>query len=145
MPPCIWDGIPNHPSHQSGECSPQCASGRCPMQALAFPALAEAGAVSEDQGCLLSSPFKASPWSRLPLFLGSRHSKSSVPFSQAESSPAILLFYLWIFLLSCQSRLGSGISWVHYCLLPPLVKDIICHVEIWHGSVLHLLALGHPL
>lgn len=49
-------------------------------------------------------------------------SKLSVTFSPTESSPAILLFYLWIFLLCCQSCLGSGVSQVHHCLLVPSLK-----------------------
>lgn len=123
MPPCIWNGIPNHPSHQSSDCLPQSTSGRCSTQGLAFPALAEAGAVSEEQGyLLLSSPvFSKLLDPDLLSFLG-QATQSSVSFSQLKGSPVILLFYLWIFLLSCQSWLGSGMSLVHCYLLVPLLR-----------------------
>lgn len=42
--------------------------------------------------------------------------------SPIGSIPAILLFYFWIFLLSCQSCLGSGMSQVHHCLLVPSLR-----------------------
>lgn len=121
-------------------CSPGRISGRCSTQALAFPALAEAGAVSRLSSSVNSfQSFSLIQTSSLfwlqtfcHFFTHWKQPSNSAFLFQGFSIVLSELLRVWHV---TSSPLSSG----------PLIQGIICHVELWNSSRLHMLVLGHPL